>query len=211
MWTWLRIVAWATGITGAVLLVLYCFVFDVWRVPVDDPLLAASVEPTLNAGDVILVTRHSSVGRGNLLRCADPQAPGRFVVARAVATSGETLEVQNEVMTLDAHRTPSPRACDAPTHTVYDPQTGTEAELYCAIEDFGQASFSVLRSREHPVPPTKVNVEPGRWYLLSDDRHVHLDSRDYGAIDPATCEHIVFRLVGAAGVRDRDARMSVIW
>jgi len=37
---------------------------------------------------------------------------------------------------------------------------------------------------------------------VSDDRHVHLDSRDFGQVDPRTCQHIVFRFVGAAGLGD---------
>ena len=211
MWTWLRIIAWATGIVGGVLLVLYCFFFDVWRVPIDDPLLAASIQPTLSAGDVIVVTRSTSVDRGSLLRCADPQAPGRFVVARAVARAGEEIELLNEVMSVDGHRVPSPRACEPPLHTVYDPQAETEVELFCGTEEYGGASFSALRSRDHPVPATKATVEAGRWFLVSDDRHIHLDSRDYGAIDPSTCQHIVFRLVGAAGLTDRNARLSIVW
>src|SRR5579872_6465256 len=84
MRAWLKLVAWVTGILGVVGLLLYELVFDVWVVPSDDPLLAASIQPTLMAGDVLVVTRHTSVVRGNLLRCDDPQAPGRYVVARAI-------------------------------------------------------------------------------------------------------------------------------
>jgi signal peptidase I len=49
------------------------------------------------------------------------------------------------------------------------------------------------------------------WYLLSDDRHVHVDSRDFGALDVTACQHIVFRLVGAGGFGDDKKRLSVIW
>jgi hypothetical protein len=54
-------------------------------------------------------------------------------------------------------------------------------------------------------------IQPGRWYLVSDDRHIHLDSRDYGQIDPATCQHIVFRVASARGFGDADKRLSIIW
>ncbi|HEY6461585.1 MAG TPA: S26 family signal peptidase, partial [Polyangiaceae bacterium] len=112
MRTWFKLVAWVAGILGGVLLLLYLFVFDVWRVPSDDPMESASIQPTLAAGDLVLVTRHSSVERGNLLRCPDPQAPGRFVIARAIAHDGESIDVTSEMVTVDRTRLPSPRACD---------------------------------------------------------------------------------------------------
>jgi signal peptidase I len=212
MRTWLRIVAWLTGVVGVVALVLYAFVFDVWTVPNDDPVLAASVEPTLSAGDVVLVSRQTSVARGNLLRCADPQAPGRFVIGRAMARFGDKLELREEVVTLDGRRTPSPRRCDPPTIVIHDPQTNDDVSLACCVEEFGEMTYASLRSLDHPEPPTRgVEVEAGRWFLVSDDRHVHLDSRDFGQIDPAACQHIVFRLVGAAGFGDRNKRLSIIW
>jgi signal peptidase I len=62
-----------------------------------------------------------------------------------------------------------------------------------------------------PEPPTKTTVPAGSWFLVSDDRHVHLDSRDYGEVDPSTCQHVVFRLVGAAGFGDSRKRLSIVW
>ena len=82
---WLRIMTWVTSIVGLVLLVLYVGFFDVWTVPADDPLLTAAIAPTLGPGDVVVVTRRTTVDRGNLLRCSDPQAAGRYVIARAMA------------------------------------------------------------------------------------------------------------------------------
>jgi signal peptidase I len=209
MRTWLKLVAWVAGILGVVLVVLYLFVFDVWTVPSDDPMEAASIQPTLAAGDVVLVARHSSVERGNLLRCPDPQAPGRFVIARAIARDGENVDVTNETVTVDRTRLPSPRACDTPAVVVHDPQSGDDLTLDCSVEDFGERDFNVLHS-PHPEPPTKAKVTSG-WYLLSDDRHVHVDSRDFGALEVAACQHVVFRLVGAQGFGDQKRRLTIIW
>src|SRR5208283_4579213 len=169
-------------------LLLHIFFFEVWRVPTDDPLLAASIEPTLSAGDLIVVARHSSVSRGDLLRCGDPEAPGRFVVARAIGHPGDRLEMSEEVVSIDGKRMPSPRACDPPRVTVYDPRIGDDVTLDCSQEDYGDMPFSATRAREMPEPPTKTTVAAGRWFLVSDDRHVHLDSRDYGEMDPSTCQ-----------------------
>jgi signal peptidase I len=211
MRTWLKLIGWVGGIVGAIGLVLYLFVFDVWTVPADDPMESASIEPALSAGDVIVLSRHTSVSRGNLLRCADPQAPGRFVIARAIAASGETLELHEEVVTIDGKRLPSPRACDTATVLIRDPQTNDDVTLHCAIEDYGERDFDALRSSEHAEAPTKALVDVGRWYLVSDDRHLHVDSRDFGAIDPATCLHVVFRVEGQAGFGDSKKRLSIVW
>ncbi|HEY8038656.1 MAG TPA: S26 family signal peptidase [Polyangiaceae bacterium] len=211
MRTWLKFVGWASAIIGAVLLVLYIFFFDVWRVPADDPMLAASIEPTLSAGDLVVVTRRTTVSRGNLLRCADPQAAGRFVVARAIARYGDEVAIQDEVVSIDGKRTPSPRACDPPTMLIHDPQSGDDVNLHCSIEEYGEMTFASLRQFDHAEPPTKATIEAGKWYLVSDDRHVHVDSRDFGQIDPNTCQHIVFRLVGADGFSDGKKRFNVIW
>jgi signal peptidase I len=210
MRTWLKLVAWVAGVLGAVVLVLYVFVFDVWTIPSDDPMESASIEPTLSAGDVVLVARHSSVARGNLLRCPDPQAPGRFIIARAIGAGGEHLELHDEVVTIDGKRLPSPRACDTPTVLIHDPQSDEDMNLHCSIEDFGERDFWALRS-DHPEPPTKALVESGRWYLVSDDRHVHVDSRDFGQIDTTGCLHIVFRVESKAGMGDQKKRLNLVW
>lgn len=211
MRAWLKFLAWVAVILAVATGLLYAFVFDVWTVPSDDPMESASIEPTLSAGDVVLVSRHTSVARGNLLRCADPQAPGRFVIARAIGTSGEKLEIRDEVVSLDGKRLPSPRACDVPETILHDPQSDDDVPMRCSVEDFGERDFWALRAAGRTEPPTSAVVELGRWYLVSDDRHIHVDSRDFGQIDPATCLHIVFRLEGRDGFGDQKKRLTVIW
>jgi signal peptidase I len=211
MRTWFKLIFWVLGIVGAILLVLYEGFFDVWTVSADDPLLAAAIEPTLSAGDVVVLTRRTEVSRGDLLRCDDPQAPGRYVVARAIAKFGDSIEVGESVL-IDGKRTSSPRSCDPPTVVMRDPQTNEDETLVCAVEEFGEMNFEALRSNVHPLPPVKAPVEAGKWFLVSDDRHIHLDSRDFGQVEARTCKHIVFRIVSAAGfLADPKKRLTVIW
>jgi len=94
---------------------------------------------------------------------------------------------------------------------VFDPQSNEDVTLGCSVEEYGEMSYTALRSVDHPEPPTKATVEAGRWFLVSDDRHVHLDSRDFGQIDPNTCQHIVFRIVGAGGIGNSKTRLSIVW
>jgi signal peptidase I len=211
MGEWLKWMAWAVFFAGGLLLALYATLFDVWTVPTDDPLLSASIEPTLSAGDLVVLSRHGSPGRSDLLRCPDPQAPGRFVVARAIARSGEKITLESEFASVDDRRTPSPHACDPPSRTMRDPSTNDDVELSCNIEDYGGVEFTVLRAAAHPSPPMQTTVTGGLWFLLSDNRHLHLDSRDYGPLDTQACKHIVFRIVSAGGIGDSKSRFSIIW
>jgi signal peptidase I len=210
MRTFLQLAVWGLGILGIVALLAYYFSYDVWTLPSDDPLFSASVQPTLGPGDVVLLTRHPVVSRGNLLRCPDPEAPGRFVVARAIGAGGDNLLLENDTITVDGHHTSSPHACPEPKVVVYSPSLNENLELDCATEEYGDATYSVLRSSQ-PEPSTRAAVEKGKWYLVSDDRHVHLDSREYGPLDVSTCEHIVFRLVGGKGWSDWSTRLTILW
>jgi len=71
MATWFKLLAWLLGVPAAILLILYVGFFDLWRVPTDDPMLAASVEPTLSAGDLVVVTRRTEVTRGDYAACVE--------------------------------------------------------------------------------------------------------------------------------------------
>jgi signal peptidase I len=202
----LRFLAWVLGIAAVIGLALYAFVFDVWVVPSDDLLLTASIAPTLEPGDVVLLSRRPWIDHGYLERCPDPDAPGRFVAARAVATGGETVGFDSEIVSVDGHAYRSSERCNPGDVMVHDPTSGSDLLLGCEIQDYAEVNFSVLRSYANPRSSAKHTVEPGRWFLVSDDRHVHLDSRDYGAMDPQICQHVLLRLA-----RGGKASLAVLW
>jgi signal peptidase I len=210
----MRIALWVAGFLTILAAVLYAVFFDFWVVPGDDPLLTAAIAPTLQPGDVVVVTRRTTMDRGNLMRCPDPQAPGRFVVARAIARWGDRIDLSGENVSIDNHSTPSPRACEPGEVTVHNPATDQDVPLACSVEEFGETTYDALRARANPEPFHPVVVEPGKWFLVSDDRHVHLDSRDFGQIEGGSaggCQHIVFRIVGGGGFFDSKSRLSIIW
>ncbi|MGH7436930.1 MAG: S26 family signal peptidase [Polyangiaceae bacterium] len=210
----IRITLWVAAIVGIVAGVLYAFFFDYWTVPGDDPLLTAAIAPTLAPGDVVLVSRRAKIERSHLMRCPDPQAPGRFVVARAVAQWGERLDLASENVSIDGHSIPSPRACDPAQVVVHNPASDDDVTLACSVQEFGETSYESLRALKNPEPSHPIEVEPGKWFLVSDDRHVHLDSRDFGSVESGAasgCQHVVFRLVGGAGFFDGKRRLTIIW
>ena len=205
-----KFLSWTIAIVGVACLVLYVTLLDVWTVPSDDPHLNVSIRPTLNAGDVVITMRHGSPQRGDLLKCADPQSPARFVIAREEGKAGEKIDINGEVPSIDGSRTPSPSACDPHELTMKNPDTDEDVELLCSLEELGAVKYEALRAKARTEPPSKWTVEKDRIYVLSDNRHLHVDSRDYGTVDPNTCKHIVFRLWSKDGFGDALHRFNFL-
>lgn len=184
--------------------------FDVWTVPSDDPQLAASVEPTLSAGDVVLVSRSMGAKDGNVVRCADPQAEGRYVVARVMGVTGDKIDFRSGNLGINGKSPSAPYACDIPKITLRNPATNQDMELDCFVEEYAGGTHQSLRGQAVDRDVT-TTVDAQHVYLVSDDRVLHLDSRDFGAVAPVTCQHVAFRLWGSTGYFDAHKRLSVIW
>lgn len=208
----LKAAAWILGVLGVIVLFFWLFVFDVWTVPDDDPRHNASIEPTLSAGDLVLLTKtKGEPSFGHLVRCADPDQPARFVVGRVYGNPKDKLVFDNDVVRVNGKREPSPRACDPPVVTMKNPANGLDVELTCHVEESAGHEHPTFRNQKNPEAHREATVEPNRIFLVSDNRHLHLDSRDYGAISPMTCQHIVFRVWGKSGYLDTGRRFSVLW
>jgi signal peptidase I len=207
-----RGIAWVTGILAVFALILYATVFDVWVVPSDDPSFTASILPTLAPGDVVLVTRHGSTPSFETLeKCADPDAPGRFVAGRVAGTPGEKIEISRDALRVDSQNISIAGGCTPPEVVVENPTSHELATLACHRTDAGGLSHGVLRGKEGFEEDFTTTTDPGRIFLVSDNLHFHQDSRDYGQIDPATCQHVVFRLVGSGGLGDGSRRFALLW
>ncbi len=206
-----RSIGWIVGTTLVVGGALRLFVFDVWTVP-EDKWLAASIAPTLGAGDTVLLLRHGKPGTGDLVRCADPEKAGKLVVGRIVGMPGDKVELGAARLTVNGHSFVSSEACTESTFTVTEPETGSAVKLNCSrIEMSGGWHFMGSRPKATSDRPHAHEVGPGRYYLASDNRGMHDDSRDFGAIPQATCNRrIVFRLWGAGGWLDGSRRFTVV-
>jgi signal peptidase I len=201
-------VVWFLAIVGAIGLLLYLFVFDTWEIPGNDPLFVASIEPTLKPQDRILTSRRSSPRFGELSRCLVPDGRGTYAIGRIFGIEGETVEVLNERVAVDK-RAPATRfGCG--TVNVVHPVSQAQLPLTCSVEDNGAFTYSVLLHPEYREGHTVAKVEPGKVFLVSDDRHIHQDSRDFGQVDAATCEHVVFRLWGER-FTDGSRRFNILW
>lgn len=206
----LRTLAWTLAIVGGLIGLLHATVLDWWTMPGDEPAATIAALPNLDPGDRVLLLR-SSPGPGDLVRCADPDEPRRFVVGRIVAIANETVEVRGEDFSVDGKSPSSEGSCPQPVVSVE--VNGTTAELSCSTEAFRGRKYRRLKRPNAPTSPiTKsVKVPEGSVYLVSDDRTFPLDSREYGPVVASTCgEQIFFRVSSAAGLGDSAHRFTFI-
>lgn len=208
----LRVLAWLAVIAGAAFAIVYFAYADVWTVPSDDPRMLVSVEPTLRGGDILLVDRHARATVGNLARCVDPDEPRRWVVGRVVGGGGSSVNITGQGFSSPGAREVSDSSCAS--MRLVNPGSGDEVELVCRNVEFAGATYQTLKkvdetsrspqAEEHHVPSGKV-------FLMSDDRYLHLDSRDYGSLPEGSCRHILFRLWGSDGFSDGSRRFNLLW
>ena len=182
-----------------------------WRVPSDDPVLEASIAPTLRGGDLVLLWRATPPRFGDLVVCPEPDAPDRVVVARIVGEQGDSVVVVESNVTLNGKQAQTERACEP--FEVIDPNTGQEVKQRCDIEALdGQAHMRGSTAGQRLAPsPQEREVGTGHVFLLSDNRQYPYDSRDFGTVERATCrEAVVFRLVSKDGYFDQPNRFTFI-
>jgi signal peptidase I len=91
------------------------------------------------------------------------------------------------------------------------PVTENLITMNCGVVETGAGSFSVL-SAQTGLSQGKhsAQVEAGKLYLVSDNRLLHEDSRDFGQVDASTCEHVVYRLWGEH-FTDSSRRFTILW
>jgi signal peptidase I len=199
---------WVSAILGGILLLLYLFVFDTWVVPTDDPLLTASILPTLSPQDRVLTRRGSQPIVGELARCILPDGSGKYTIGRVFGHGGDTVEISNERVATGGQSPKTRFSCGIVS--VVHPVSGDALPLVCSVEDNGSFTYGVLAHPEYREGPRTAVVEPGKLFLVSDNRHIHKDSRDFGGVEATTCEHVVFRLWGES-FGDSTHRFNVLW
>lgn len=203
-----RGLVWVLVILAAIGGLLYLFVFDTWVVPGNDPEFVASVLPTLMPQDKILIQRGRIPRYGELARCASPTTPGSFVIGRVFGGAGDRVEVSDRVVTTNGTGLAARHAC--PQRKIVHPVTQGLVTMNCGVAETGAWSFEYLTNADLAGGDHSATVEPGKLYLVSDNRVMHQDSRDFGQIDEATCEHVVFRLWGEHYM-DGSRRFNFLW
>src|SRR5262245_48350820 len=206
-----RGLGWTLGVLFVVGLVLRLTAFDVWTLP-DDAFLGASTAPTLAAGDVVVLLRRGAPSFGDLVRCPDPSDPKSFVIGRIAGVEGDTVEVEGRRLTVNGRLYEGESACAEPKIFVKHPETLKDVEVSCDIVQMGGGwHYRASPLSTFNEQKKTAHVGPGMVFLVSDDRAMHDDSRDYGLLPRSSCtERPVLRLWSKAGWSDDKARMSVI-
>lgn len=213
MRTILRFILWTAIIAALIVGGLRAVAIRWWRVPVNDPWLEASLEPSLRGGDLVILWRLTPPKFGNLVICPEPKAPERVVLGRILGEAGDRVEVNGSAITVNGHLYPTERACSERTVTVKHPTKGELVEQSCDMEDVGGALHPrASTAGQALVPPAfTANVPEGRVFLISDNRLFPYDSRDYGPVERSTCkEAVLYRLFGQDGFFDVGRRFTYI-
>jgi signal peptidase I len=184
-----------------------------WRVPEGDPYLEASIAPTLRGGDLIILWRLTEPKFGDLVLCPEPDAPDRAVIGRIAGEAGDKVKVEGSRLDVNGRSAETEHACSPPKFTTVHPTTSSEIEQRCDIE--AVAGHSHMRGgvgNEKVLPaPVNTTVEDGKVFLVSDNRLLPYDSRDFGQVDRPSCkETVVFRLVSRVGFFDAVSRFTFI-
>jgi signal peptidase I len=211
MGRFIRGLLWTAGILAVVGVILRLTMFNVWVVP-DDPELAASVAPSLQGGDSILMYTRGTPGFGDLVRCVDPNDVQRFVVGRVAGVEGDKIETEGRNLRVNGKSYEAESSCPEPTVTIFHPTTLSEVKIHCDVVDMG-GGWHYRGSAATPLRSTNMTREvgAGMLFLISDNRDYHQDSRDFGAVPVESCgERIVFRLLGKRGWSDDKSRFTYI-
>lgn len=206
-----RGLGWTLGVVLVVALLLRLLVFDVWTTP-EDAYQGAAAAPVIGAGDTLLMTTRGEAGFGELVRCSDPQDPGAFVLGRIAGVEGDTVEVEGRRLTVNGRSYDTTTACTEPKVFVKHPETLKEVELLCGVVEMGGGWHYRLHTMSAFQDQKKTaKVGPGKVFLLSDNRAMHDDSRDYGLVDRSTCkQRVFFRLWGKGPWSDDKKRLTLI-
>jgi signal peptidase I len=208
----LRLIGWTLVVVVIVGGLARALFVDGWTIPDDNTRFGVSMEPTLTAGDTVLMLSHGTPGFGDLVRCTDPDDANGFVVGRIAGVSGDVVEVSGRELTVNDKRYHSEQACPIPSLKVIHPTSKKEVPISCDEVDMGgRVHYRGYTGKLEIFTPTKANVGAGMVFLLSDDRSYHDDSRDFGMVPLATCKNrIFFRLWGKDGWKDDVRRLSYI-
>lgn len=200
-------------VLGAVYGVLRATCLSFWTVAADDPLVAASLLPTLEPGDLVVLWRLGTPAFGDLVRCSDPETSGRYVIGRILGEQGDAVNITGHAVTVNRRLIATAHACPVPRLTVPHPVSADPVDLLCEIEAAGGNDYARARLE---VPPSIVDIHNtsvpnGHVFLASDDRAFHYDSREFGTVPRSTCtERIAYRLWSARGWSDEARRMTLL-
>jgi len=178
-------------IAGVAAAVLYFFFVRVVEVGHN------AMAPTIMIGDRVLVWRGHDFDLGDVVLCPHPAQPGRFVMGRVVARTGQTVEITRGQLVINGQ---APDRDLRAAFEFYDAERGESYEVDWGVESILDHDYTFMsRTRRRPMEMRPATVRGAAVFLLSDNRsYGGEDSRTFGQVNVATCEGEVFMRLTAA-------------
>lgn len=207
-----RFLLYVLGGLIVLLLILRLTMLETWMIPDDNPWLGVSVAPTLYPGDEVVLLTLGTPRFGELVRCEDPDHEDQWTIGRVVGIAGDMVELEGPTLRVNGTRYSSVEACTEPQFAVDHPDTNREVEMQCSRVEMGGGWHYRGTSPKYSRHSDKRKlVGDDHVFLLSDNRDLHYDSRDYDSVLLESCDaRIVFRLWSDEGWSDAESRLTVI-
>ena len=207
----LRGTFWTLLALGVIAGVLRFTILDAWSIPDDDPARSLSLAPSLWPGDLVLLYRGTS-SFGDLVRCTDPENPGRFVVGRILGDAGDRVEIFGTDVAVNDKRGVQEATCPVAHFQVQNPNSEIADELNCSVEAIGGRKHKrASKPGRESMTPKRSTVGEGQVFLVSDNRVYPFDSRDYGTLPLSSCPDLIFfRVMGDKGIGDVTGRFTFV-
>ncbi len=194
-----KFLLWFAGLTVVAMIAGRLMGLRLWTVP-DDPFLGASTAPTLSGGDLVIVLESGDRTSNDLVRCRDPEDAQRWVIGRIYGFPGDKIKLEGAAVTVGAKRYSAQDACAESSVPTINPSTGVAKTLSCSRVEFGGGWHFVAGGAGIDTSPSEHTVGSGRYFLVSDNRVHHDDSRDFGSVPIESCSgKILFRMWGKDG------------
>ena len=208
----LKFVGWVGGALFVLAVIARFTIMDVWTIPEDNDWLGVSIAPTLYPGDEVVLITGFELGFGELVRCKDPDDDDAWVIGRIAGVEGDMVVVAGPTLRVNGTTYSSSEACVDNTFIVDHPKTNREVEVQCSRVDMGGGWHFRGTARKYQRKGDKKKlVGSDKFFLLSDNRDLHFDSRDFSVVDVDSCDaRIAFRLYSVEGWSDTDYRFTVI-
>lgn len=149
-----------------------------------------AMAPTLTINEQAFVWRNAEPEFGDIVVCGHPKHPGELVVGRVLGREGHKLKSERGALSISGEKL-QPDFRDEVRFRVS--MSGREHELRRATEAVAGSTHEALYAADRDFELRETEVEPGRLFLLGDNRaYSGHDSRSYGTVDADTCQGVVF-------------------
>jgi signal peptidase I len=166
--------------------------------------------PTLQVGDHIFVDKmHKHPKRGDVIVFQYPKEPDKDFVKRVVAVGGDSIEVRQNVVSVNGEPLPREELDAGPcSYWDYDEHYNQWKEHTCRAfqERNGAHRYHVITATDEssidfprPGDPTPYVVPDGTVFVMGDNRNNSSDSRSWGPVPVGNIKGTAWRVWWSSG------------